>query len=349
MLDNQEYIAQHDPSGALKVADQEYQQTNFPATILNAPETIKPISQVIVTGMGGSALAAMMMKVWTKDKLKVPFEIVKSYDLPAYVNESTLVICSSYSGNTEETMSTFVQAQKAHAMVSIISAGGHLVDKADIFHASVVKLPTGFQPRMAVNFNLKALALVLVSYKLLPESALNEIATEANFVERATREWLPNVPTEHNYAKQIAVLASGKTPVFYGGSLTSPIAYKFKIGWNENAKNVAFNGEVPESNHNDFAGWTSHPIEKPFAIFDIVSSFEHPRVIKRFDLADRLLSGQRPASKRIDLQGDTLMQQLLWGGAFADFASIYAGILNGVDPTQVSVIEQLKIELAKES
>jgi len=349
MLDNQEYISQHDPFGALKVAEQEYQQTSYPASILNPPENLKPISNVVVSGMGGSALAAMIMKAWTKDKIKVPFEIVKDYNLPSYISPSSLVICSSYSGNTEETMSAFVQAQKAGAMLSIITAGGKLIDKASIFHASVVKLPSGFQPRMAVNFNLKALALVFVSYGLLPESALNEIGTEANWVERATREWLPNVPTEHNYAKQIAVLASGKTPVFYGGSLTSPIAYKFKIGWNENAKNVAFNGELPESNHNDFAGWTSHPIEKPFAVFDIASSFEHPRIIKRFELADRLLSGQRPAAKRIDLQGDTLMQQLLWGGAFADFASIYAGILNGVDPTQVTAIEQLKMELAKEA
>jgi len=343
-----EYIKQHDPSNALGVAEKEYEQTSFPAEVFNPPQTLMPISNVIVTGMGGSALAAMVLKAWTKNKLKVPFEIVKGYDLPSYVSPSTLVVCSTYSGSTEETASAFEQAHKAKAQISIITAGGRLIDKANIFHASLVKLPTNYQPRMAVNFNLKALALVFVTYGLLPESDINEISTEANWVERSTREWLPSVPTEHNYAKQIAELASGKTPVFYGGPLTSPVAYKFKIAWNENAKNVAFWNELPESSHNDFIGWTSHPIDKPLAIFDLVSSFEHPRVIKRFDLADRLLSGQRPASKRIDLMGDTPMQQLLWGGAFADFASIYAGILNGVDPTPVPLNDQFKIELAKE-
>ena len=348
VLDNMEYIKQHDPSSALGVAENEYQQANFLATVLNAPQSAMLISSVIVTGMGGSALAAMLLKAWTKDELKVPFEIVKGYDLPNYVSPTTLVICSTYSGNTEETISAFEQAHKAGAQLSVIASGGRLMDKADIFHASFVKLPPNYQPRMAVNFNLKALVSVLVTYGLLPESAINEISTEANWVERATSEWIPSVPTEHNYAKQIAELASGKTPVFYGGPLTSPVAYKFKIGWNENAKNVAFWNELPESSHNDFIGWTSHPVDKPFAIFDLISSFEHPRVIKRFDLADQLLSGQRPASKRIDLMGETPMQQLLWGGALADFASIYAGILNGVDPTPVTLNDQFKIELAKQ-
>jgi len=154
------------------------------------------------------------------------------------------------------------------------------------------------------------------------------------------------VLVDKNYAKQLALLAVGKTPVFYGGTLTAPVAYKWKISWNENAKNTAFWNELPEFNHNEFIGWTSHPVEKPFAVFDLVSHLEHSQILKRFEISDRLLSGQRPKSTVVNLQGDTAIKQLLWGSILADFVSIYVAILNGVDPTPVPLIEKLKQELA---
>ena len=150
---------------------------------------------------------------------------------------------------------------------------------------------------------------------------------------------------KNNYAKQLALSAVGKTGVFYGGDKTASIAYKWKISWNENAKNTAFYNQYPEFNHNEFMGWTSHPVEKPFAIFDLISSFEHPQVIKRFKVSDKLLSGRRPKAKVIELQGDTVLKQLLWAAILADFTSIYLAILNNVDPTPVKLIEKLKQEL----
>ena len=125
------------------------------------------------------------------------------------------------------------------------------------------------------------------------------------------------------------------------------MAYKWKISWNENAKNVAFWNEYPEFNHNEFIGWTSHPVEKPFAVFDLVSSFEHPRILNRFEISDRLLSGQRPKSTVINLAGKSTIQQLLWGSILADFTSIYVAILNNVNPMPVQLIEKLKAELSQ--
>ena len=145
----------------------------------------------------------------------------------------------------------------------------------------------------------------------------------------------------------MALQAVGKTAVFYGGTLTSPVAYKWKISFNENAKNVAFWNELPEFNHNEFIGWTSHPVEKPFAVFDLVSNFEHPRILKRFEISDRLLSGFRPKSTVIKLVGESVIEQMLWGSILADFVSIYVAILNNVNPTPVQLIEKLKIELAE--
>lgn len=161
----------------------------------------------------------------------------------------------------------------------------------------------------------------------------------------ASEDWTPNVTTDKNLAKQLALLAVGKTAVIYGGEITAPLAYKWKISWNENSKNVAFWNEYPEFNHNEFLGWTSHPVEKPYVIFDLFSRFEHSQVQRRFEISDRLLSGMRPKATRVELVGDSVLAQLLWGCILADFVSIYLAILNGVDPTPVALIEKLKQEL----
>jgi glucose/mannose-6-phosphate isomerase len=176
--------------------------------------------------------------------------------------------------------------------------------------------------------------------------AFDEIAATADWLASETAKWTSDVSTDKNYAKQLALTAVGKTPVFYAGSLMSPVAYKWKISWNENAKNVAFWNELPEFNHNEFMGWTSHPIEKPFAVFDLVSELEHTQILKRFEVSDRLLSGRRPKSTVVSLEGDSEIAQMLWGSILADFVSIYVAILNGVDPTPVPLIEKLKQELA---
>lgn len=134
--------------------------------------------------------------------------------------------------------------------------------------------------------------------------------------------------------------------MFYAGHLMAPVAYKWKISWNENAKNLAFWNEYPEFNHNEFIGWSSHPVEKPFAVIDLVSEFEHERIQKRFAVSDKLLSGRRPKAHIVRLQGETPLAQMLWGCILADFVSIYVAVLNGVDPTPVDLIEKFKKELA---
>lgn len=345
MLDDLSLIKQRDPQDALGVAASEYKQTDFEIDIQNAPSSPVQISNVIVTGMGGSALAAMTTKVWLKNEVKVPFEIYRSYDIPAYLGQESLVIASSYSGNTEETLSFLEQSQSAGATLAILASGGKLIELASQSRLTFVQLPSNMQPRMAVNYNLKALASLLVSFGLIDSSKLDELSAQSVFLDEETKNWLPSVPTSENYAKQLAMTIAGKTPVFYGGSLTSPVAYKFKISINENSKNVAIWNEYPEVSHNEFLGWSSHPIEKPFAVFDIISSLEHAQILRRFDLTDKLLSGKRPKANRIELRGESLIAQLLWGGLLADFVGIYLGILNGVDPTQVDLIEKLKNEL----
>jgi glucose/mannose-6-phosphate isomerase len=266
--------------------------------------------------------------------------------LPHYVDGQTLVIASSYSGNTEETVSCLNDALTRGAQIAIIAAGGELINQAKSGDMAYVQLPAELQPRMAVIYNLRALAALLVHFEVSDSSIREEISRTAEWLADETQQWASDTPTDKNYAKQLALMAVGKTPIFYAGNLMAPVAYKWKISWNENAKNVAFWNELPEFNHNEFIGWTSHPIEKPFAIFDLVSDLEHPQILKRFEVSDRLLSGQRPKAQTVQLDGDTIIAQMLWGSILADFVSIYVAILNGVDPTPVPLIEKLKRELA---
>jgi len=346
MLDDSNVLNQRDPSDALGVAAQQYEQAQFNPEVLNPEHDNRAIENIIITGMGGSTLAALLLKTLKKDQVTVPLEVVRGYSLPAYVGRSTLVIVSSYSGNTEETLSALNQATSSGAQVGIISSGGKLIEFATANNISHLILPTGFQPRMATVSGLIALLTLIGHFAVEGIGDAAEVRGASDFLKEASVNWRKEVTVDKNYAKQLALLAVGKTPVFYGGEWTAPLAYKWKISWNENAKNVAFWNEYPEFNHNEFMGWTSHPIEKPFAVFDLISNFEHPQVLKRFAVSDKLLSGRRPKATVINLEGSAPLTQLLWGCVLADFVSIYVAILNGVDPTPVDLIEKLKAELS---
>lgn len=347
MLDDANVIKQRDPENALGVAAAQWQQVSYDAVVEDGDHDGRDVTKVVVTGMGGSALAALFTKALLEERLLIPFEVVRGYELPTYVDSSTLVIASSYSGNTEETLSALEQAMGRGAQIGVLAAGGKLIEIATAEAIAHIVLPGGMQPRMAMLANLRALVTLLEHFGVVSDALNNELAQTADWLHEQSARWLPDVTTDKNEAKQLALLAVGKTPVIYGGRLTGPVAYKWKISWNENAKNVAFWNELPEFNHNEFIGWASHPVEKPFVVFDLLSSFEHERILKRFEVSDRLLSGLRPKASQVHLQGDTVLRQLLWGCILADFVSIYVAILNGVDPTPVDLVEKLKTELVK--
>ena len=346
MLDDGNVLKQRDSGGALEVAANLYAQASYEGDFVNADHDDRTITSIIVAGMGGSALAADMAKVLLADKLAIPFEVVKGYTLPKYAEKNTLVIASSHSGNTEETVSCLNEAIERGCQVAVVATGGKLADSASAHDIMLGVIPHDTQPRMAVLYNLRVLLRVLQAFELIDDSFYREMQAAEDWLRSESELWTSDKPTERNYAKQLALIAVGKTPVFYGGSLMAPLAYKWKISWNENAKNIAFWNYLPEFNHNEFLGWTSHPIEKPFAVFDLVSELENPRVQKRFALSDRLLSGMRPKSTIIPIAGDTVLKQLLWGSILADFVSIYVAILNNVDPTRVDLIEKFKKELS---
>lgn len=344
MLDDVNIIRQRDPSDALGAVGTMPQQAVFNAHF-EGEVVERPIRSVVIAGMGGSTLAADMIKVLIGDELRLPLEVVKGYHLPSHVDPSTLVVAISHSGNTEETLECYRQARVRGAVVGVLGTGGELIKLAEEDNVLRVRVPGGVQPRVSTVYHLRALLKILQEYDLIDSTIYDEIAEASSWLSDWLNEWAAERPEEHNYAKQLAQKTVGKTAVFYGGELTAPIAYKWKISWNETAKNVAFCSQYPEFNHNEFIGWSSHPVDKPFAVFDLVSSFEQPRVAERMELSDRMLSGMRPKASQVLLSGDSLVRQFLWGVALADMTSIYGAILNGVDPTTVDLIEKFKRSL----
>lgn len=345
MLDDLQVVAQRDSSDALGVAAAQWEQVAYNPDVQYPEHDERKLQRVVVAGMGGSALAALIAKNWLETQTNVQIEVVRTYNLPHYVDENTLVICSSYSGNTEETVACLHEARERGAQIGVLAAGGVLADEAHRHQMAFVAMPSGLQPRMAMLYNLRALVKLLVEFAVIDRSYFDEIAEHADWLHEETANWGKENTTDFNIAKQLALMSVGKTPVFYTGHMMAPVAYKWKISWNENAKNVAFYNELPEFNHNEFMGWASHPVEKPFAVFDLISNFEHERILKRFEVTDRLLSGMRPKAHIVSLQGATPLAQMLWGCILADFVSIYVAILNGVDPTPVNLIEKFKKEL----
>lgn len=350
MLDDPKVLERRDSENTLTSTAMQYEQARLQLQILEPEYDGRELQSIVVVGMGGSALAAQLAKTWLDSELTIPFEVVRGYSLPKYVGSSTLLIASSCSGNTEETLACLEEAQARGAQVAVIAGGGMLRLVAQRNHICHVNLPNNMniQPRMLTIAQLRALSALFAHFGVINFDRFAEIADTADWLRGETATWTKEITTDKNYAKQLALLAVGKTPVFYGGEVTSSAAYKWKISWNENAKNVAFWNQYPEFNHNEFMGWTSHPIEKPFVIFDLVSQSESPRILKRFEISDRLLSGQRPKAITIDVKGETILQQLLWANILADFVSIYVAILNNVDPGPVPLITKLKDELSKE-
>lgn len=346
MLDDINVIKQYDPGDVLSGVLNIPEQARYEVVIHEGSNQRRDFKNIVIAGMGGSALAADMVRVLTAGWLHLPLEVVKGYDLPGFVGEETLVIAVSHSGNTEETLSCYQQALDKKSCLAVMSTGGELIKRANNDNITYAQILAGTQPRMSTVYHLRGLLKLLQNFWVIDGDLYNQVADSADWLEGEISHWTPAVPEKNNLAKQIAKMTIGKTLVIFGGELTWPLAYKWKISWNESAKNLAFSNQYPEFNHNEFIGWSSHPVEKPFTVFDIRSNLERARIRERMELSDRLLSGKRPKAYVLELQGRTLMQQLLWGLVLADAASIYTAILNGVNPGPVHLIEKLKAELS---
>ena len=343
MLDDLNYIREKDPQDALGVAAKQWQQLthNFQVT----GDKFHDISNIVLAGMGGSGWPAAYLQSWPG--VTLPFEINRNYSIPRYVNQNTLFIASSYSGNTEEVISALGEALDRKAQIAVMTSGGRLKEIAKDKKLPLFELPSGTQPRMSSFYFIAALLELLAPLKIVDPKSLEDRKDISEWLKDKTNSWRPNVPTAKNPAKQLATELMGRTVIVYSGPIMAPAAHKWKISMTENAKNLAWWNQYPELNHNEFTGWTGHPTQKPFAVVEIRSNLEHSRVQKRFLVTERLLSGKRPAPRVVQPQGETIPEQLFWTSMFGDYVSIYLALLNGVNPTPVELVEKFKLAMGK--
>ncbi len=346
MLDDLKYIHQRDAQDALGTAEKQWQQYQHIFNFKWQPP--REIHNIVLVGMGGSGLAGRVFQSW--HNLPVPFEAIQDYDLPAYINHDSLIICSSHSGNTEEVVQTLKKivgwGAKSQLMAIVITSGGQELEIAEKHNLPLIKLPHGHQPRYDFGFELRALVEILEALGFL-NGVIKQLNEAGELVKKSVGNWRPDTATKKNEAKQIAQELMGRSVIVYSGPLLSSAAYKWKISINENAKQLAWAGQLPEFNHNEMLGWTEQPVQKPFSVVELRSKLENPRTQKRFEVTERLLSGRRPQSIIVEAQGHNLLQQLLYCIALGDFVSIYLALLNGLNPTSVDLIEKFKKTLAE--
>lgn len=306
------------------------------------------IKNIVFVGMGGSAFAGSIAKNWLSARIKIPFYLVRGDSLPAFVDKKSLVIISSYSGNTEETMQVFINAIRLKARVIVLLGGGKLLELAKKAGVTVLQLPKTTQPRLSVFAGLKALSCVMQDTGLLGDMDLREeLINTANFLDSQKLLWGTDKIGD-NQAKIIAQKLQSKPVIIDTSPMLESAGLKWKISINENAKQLAFRNTFTELNHNEMQGWV-FPYNKDFGVVVLKSSFEPHRIEKRIKITEEILHkyGYRPYT--VTAQGTNHIQQLLSIILLGDYVSAYLGILNGVDPTPVEMVEEFKKRLALEA
>jgi len=316
------------------------------AHMLEMTDALHDIRSVVVLGMGGSAIAGDLVAGLVRGICPVPILVSRDYALPAHVNSHTLVLGSSYSGNTEETLTAVEEAWEQDAQVVVITTGGKLAAWAREREVPALTYSYQAQPRAALGYSLCAVLGVLDSLGLVPVSAA-ELEAAIAAMEQAGQGWGVDQPTRKNLAKQIAARLHGNVTVIYGADHLAAVARRWKTQINENSKAWAFWEELPELNHNAIVGY-EHPsaLCSQFHVVLLRSDLYHPRVRRRERITEKLLAEAGVSWQAVDAQGDSKLAQLLTTVLLGDFVSFYLAMCNNVDPTPVEPIARLKADLA---
>jgi glucose/mannose-6-phosphate isomerase len=300
---------------------------------------------LVVAGMGGSAIGGALARAALGDHTSRPFFVTRAYGLPTWTTPETMVLCASYSGDTEETLACYESAGALGAKRTVVTTGGRLAEMARADAVPVIPLPGGLQPRAAVAYMIVA-ALEVAALCGAGPRLTSEIDVAASHTEQLVAEWGPDAP-EDSLAKEIARGLYGTVPVIAGAGLTTPIAYRWKTQINENAKQPAFASELPELDHNELIGWEGAHAAGRFSAVFLDDSDAHPRVKARMELTEQMIAGNAAASFRLETRGQTSIERVISLVLLGDLVSIYLAALHGVDPGPVKALDELKAALAK--
>ncbi len=325
-----------------------YQQFETSFSILN--ETCKiskrKIRSIVVTGLGGSAIGGDLLRTYLSGECSVPILVNRNYTLPAFVDASTLVIVSSYSGNTEETISAYHEAIERKAQIFSITSGGTVEALALKHKHYMVKIPADAPPRTAIGYLLVPMLQTLAKFGLI-SSKEQDIAETARYLKEKSLAY-SNFKDKENLAVAIAKKCFGKLPIIYtSDDFTSAIGVRWKGQICENAKMLAYANVFPELNHNELVGWNQYrDLLKKTTVILLRDKSDHPRTAFRMSVTKSIIKKYTSAIIEVESEGHSLLTRLFSLILLGDWVSYYLSILNGVDATPVQAIDFLKASLS---
>jgi len=307
------------------------------------------IKNIVVAGMGGSAIGGDIARLILQNELKIPMYICRNYKLPNWVNNDSLVICSSYSGNTEESLSAFEDAQKKKAQIIAISTGGVLSKKIKELGLDLITIPSGLQPRAALALSFVPMLYLFKSLNLIEINKINDLIKAIDKIELMRDVY--NKKTNENPAYLLSKKIYQTLPVIYGENESLAIlAVRWKGQLSENAKMLAFHNELPEMNHNEIVGWENNSeLINKISIIWLKDESDHPRTKIRQISSKKIINNLPARHESVSLEGFTKVERYLNMIHLGDWVSFWCAILHETDPTPVKKIDRLKEILSKKS
>lgn len=347
-LDDAEALRAADPSSMLGAASAlgADAAASYASGTGTAVARLEDVASIVVCGMGGSAVAGDVLKHAFRDRLRVPVEVNRSHGLPAYAGPSTLVVVSSYSGETSETLSAFEDALARGRTVLAITSGGTLAARCEELELPVAQVPGGGQPRAALGHLAFAMLGALETAGVLPSLAAEVRATVAAF-GTVVAGLGPDVPTAANPAKEIAAWIGDRIPVVWGADgIGSLAAMRWKTQLNENGKVPAWNASMSELDHNEVVGWVE-PYGREHVVIVLRHGGENDEIAARFRLSADIVRAAGAEVREVGVADGPPLSRLFSLIAIGDHASCYVGLRRGIDPTPVLAIARLKAALAE--
>jgi glucose/mannose-6-phosphate isomerase len=293
---------------------------------------------LLVCGMGGSAIGGDLAAAALGNRLSKPLDVIRGYGVPSWTAPDRVIFCSSYSGNTEETLACYDAAEAVGARRIVATTGGRIAEAARRDKVPVIGMPAGLQPRAAVGYTF-AIAAEVAALVGAGDAIRMEIDSSAAHLETAKPQLLER-------AAELAERIHGSVPLLYGCGLTVPIAYRWKCQINENAKLPAFEHQLPEMDHNEIVGWELADQGAYTAVF-LEDCDQHPRERQRVELTAELIGDRARDVIRLETVGESRTERLLWAVMLGDLLSLELAARAGADPTPVAVIENLKDRLGR--
>ncbi|MEZ4915790.1 MAG: bifunctional phosphoglucose/phosphomannose isomerase [Chitinophagales bacterium] len=292
---------------------------------------------IVICGLGGSGIGANFVKDVVYSKISIPLEIVKGYTLPAYVSEKTLVIISSYSGNTEETVACFEQSIDRKAKIVAISSNGKVEKIAKENNVDYINIPVGMPPRSCMGYSSTQIFFILNHFKLIDNSFIKQL-------QEAKQLIVDNKESIKQEAKELAEKIYNKIPVLYSENTIESVTVRWRQQINENGKQLCWHHVVPEMNHNELVGWRQKNEDLAVILLRKEDDYKNNQV--RFELNKKEYEKYTSSIFEVWSMGNSLIEQCIYLINIGDYLSYYLSQLRGFDTTEVDVIDRLKSNLA---